>query len=128
MTSPHGRPVPVGNYEVVADHEWPTASVRILRLFKGGPIQSHVHHRSMQIYVGLQGRSIVTIDGVERTLGPNEAAAVWASSVHSATAGTDESMLMNISVPPLGEDDQVPYVPSETPSMRLPTAGTDVED
>lgn len=128
MTTREGRPVPVGNYEVLQDHEWPTASVRILRLLKGGPIEPHVHHRSMQIYVGVQGRSIVTIDGVERVLQPYDATAVWATSIHSADADTEESVLMNISVPPLGEDDQHPYAPQEAPDLRLPSAASDLED
>lgn len=124
------RPVPIGEYEVLQDFECPTASVRVLRLT--GPaesIQAHVHRRSMQIYVAISGRSIVSIDGQDHLLEPYDTVPVWPGSAHSATPANGETVLLNISVPPLGADDQLPLQPpTEFPDMKLPTREEDVND
>lgn len=129
MATKPGRPTPVGDYEVLKDHEWPTASVRILRLGHGGPIEAHVHLRSMQIYVALEGRSVVTIDGTRHVLDRHDAIPVWSRGVHSASAESETSVLMNISIPPLAEDDQIPASAAHVPpDLALPDNAVDVDD
>lgn len=124
------RPIPVGQYRVLQDFECPTASVRVFRL--GGPMESidqHVHRRSMQIYVSVAGRARITVDGVEHVLEPYDAFAVWAGTPHGAAPFDGEATIMNISVPPLEADDQLPVTPLAEPAdMRIPGAGTDLED
>ncbi|HEX6031246.1 MAG TPA: cupin domain-containing protein [Tepidiformaceae bacterium] len=123
------RPVPTGNYEVVQDFECPSASVRVLRLSGAREsIEPHVHRRSMQIYVSLEGRAVVAVDGEERILEPYDAVAIWPGSAHGASPD-GEAILLNISVPPLARDDQLPVqAPTEFPDLRLPTREEDVND
>ena len=130
MSMSDNRPVPIGDYEVLQDFDCPTASVRVLRL--AGPaesIRAHAHRRSMQIYVALSGRAIVSIDGEDHFLEPYDTVPVWPGSAHSATSADGETTLLNISVPPLGADDQLPVQPpAEFPDMELPTRDEDVND
>ncbi len=109
---PEDRPAPVGRYEVLQDFECPTASVRVLRLAGTAEhIEQHVHRRSMQIYLGIEGQARIVVDGVEHLIGPYEALPVWPGSEHGAIAGSREATLVNISIPPLSADDQVAVSP-----------------
>lgn len=120
----------VGEYQILQDFECPTASVRVFAMPIGaGAIGAHVHRRSMQIYVALQGSVAVEIDGVERTLLPYEALAVWPGSKHRASPVDGDVILMNISVPPLAPDDQLAVATEpEHGDMRLPRGDEDVVD
>jgi mannose-6-phosphate isomerase-like protein (cupin superfamily) len=128
MTNP--RPAPVGLYHILQDYECPTASVRVFRMKAGSEaIAGHVHHRSMQIYVALEGTVLVDVDGVETMLKPYDVLPVWPGGRHSASAVDGGAVLMNISIPPLAADDQVPVNSAhEPPDMRLPTHDDDVND
>lgn len=128
MTEP--RPAPVGRYEVLQDFNCPAASVRVLRLARAAEhIDQHVHRRSMQIYLGVEGQARIVVDGVEHLIGPYEALPVWPGSEHGATAGSREATLVNISIPPLAADDQMPVGgAAEPPDLRLPRGGEDVND
>lgn len=112
------RPVPVGNYELLEDFESPAATVRVLRMARTGQaVERHVHERSAQIYVALQGRVRVEIDGRVAELEPFHAMNVPAGAVHGAAPVGESAVVMNISVPPLGADDQIP-VPRFEPAME----------
>lgn len=128
MTSP--RPTPVGLYHILQDFECPAASVRVFRMAStGDSVAGHVHRRSMQIYVALEGSVVVDVDGVETLLEPYGALPVWPGSVHSATPVGADAVLMNISIPPLAADDQVAApITHEAPDMVLPHDGGDVDD
>lgn len=124
------RPALVGNYELLLDFECRDAGVRILRLADPAGIEPHVHRRTRQIYVALEGTSIIDIDGVETELTPYTALEVGAEHMHSARAAARASIIMNISVPPLSPDDQLPL---EAPSpyredLRLPGSTSDLDD
>lgn len=129
MTTARSIPT-VGDYEILQDFECPAASVRVFDLPVGmGAVGSHIHHRSMQIYVALQGAVMIEVDGVERTLLPYQAMAVWPGSVHRASPLDATATLMNISIPPLGMDDQLAVADEPEPNdMRLPRADDDLED
>ncbi len=124
------RPIPVGRYEVLQDFECPTASVRVFRIAGSEErIDQHIHRRSMQIYVSLDGRARISVDGTEYVLQPYEAHAVWAGSPHGAVALDGQAILMNISVPGLAADDQLPVgQAAEPPDLELPGSDSDVED
>lgn len=128
MTSP--RPVPVGLYQVLQDFECPTATVRVLRMKPGADaVGGHVHYRSMQIYVALEGTVLVDVDGVETVLKPYAAFPVWPGRRHSASPVHGEAVLMNISIPPLEADDQVPIATVFDPAdLSMPTGDQDVND
>lgn len=107
MTLP--RPAPVGEYKLLQDFEaGDAASVRIFRLLPDVEIRAHVHALSDQVYVAIEGRTIVERDGVAVALEPYQAAFVRAGSVHRAYSAGEGSVVMNISVPPLRADDQKP--------------------
>lgn len=124
------RPAPVGRYEVLQDFDCPAATVRVLRLAGAAEhIDQHLHRRSMQIYVSIDGEARIVVDGVEHVIRPYEALPVWPGSEHGAVAGSAEATLVNISIPPLAADDQLAVtLEREHPDMRLPRAGDDTED
>ncbi len=124
------RPEPVGTYEILQDFETPTASIRVFRMStQAEAVGGHVHRRSMQIYVALAGTIAIDVDGVETRLQPYQALTVWPGSVHSATSVEPDAVLMNISIPPLGADDQSPLSPSHVaPDMRLPRGAADIDE
>ena len=103
------RPPMVGSYELLLDFESADLSVRVFRLEPtAGAVDLHVHRHTNQTYVVLEGNAVISRDGLEDTLGPHQAATVEVGTVHGARASGGEAVLMNISVPPLRIDDQVP--------------------
>lgn len=121
------RPIPVGVYQVLQDFACPAASVRVFRLSDDGDaVGGHVHRRSMQIYVAIEGTVVVEVGGVEHTLEPYAALPVWPGIKHRASPIAGNAVLMNISIPPLDADDQIPLSESGEPvDMRLPEANFD---
>jgi mannose-6-phosphate isomerase-like protein (cupin superfamily) len=99
---------PVGRYEVLADYETTSASVRVIRMTEGGEVQRHLHQLSGQVYLVLDGFVIVDVDGQESDLGPYGCVEVPAGSVHSARPSSPTAVVVNISVPALSASDQVP--------------------
>jgi len=125
------RPTPVGLYHLLTDFECPAASVRVFRMRgEGDAVGSHVHRRSMQMYLAIEGTVVVEVDGVETVLKPYEVLAVWPGSVHRASPLDGEAVVANISIPPLGADDQVPATSAPEPADRQLPQGddADVED
>lgn len=103
------RPAPVGVYELLQDFECEGASVRILRLSgTASSVEPHLHHRSLQIYVAIEGTSLIDTDGVETAMSPYDVLEVPRGRLHSARPASGSSILVNISIPPLAADDQVP--------------------
>lgn len=124
------RPQPVGRYEVLEDFECHSASVRVLKL-EGATehIDQQATRRSMRIYLSIGGTARVTVDGVTHLLQPYAALAVWPGSEHGAAPAGSEAILVNISIPPLTADDQLPVTPAEEPEdFRLPRGDSDIED
>jgi mannose-6-phosphate isomerase-like protein (cupin superfamily) len=125
------RPTPVGLYHLLTDFECPAASVRVFRMRgEGDAVGSHVHRRSMQMYLAIEGTVVVEVDGVETVLKPYEVLTVWPGSVHRASPLDGEAVVANISIPPLGADDQVPATSVPEPADRQLPLGSaaDVED
>ncbi len=119
------RPPQVGVYDLLQDFESPAVSVRVLRVSSRQAIHEHVHRRSMQIYVALEGQVAVDCDGVETTIEPYQTVTVWPGTIHGARAAVGTAVVMNISVPPLGADDQVPASSARPlPSAEAPLPPT----
>lgn len=105
---PGTRPGKVGIYELLQDHEVPEASIRVIRMAASGQaVERHLHHRSTQIYVALEGQTIVEREGVDTRLSPYDVCVVPPNVAHGAYAAGGTAVVMNISIPPLSADDQV---------------------
>ncbi|MCC6382744.1 MAG: cupin domain-containing protein [Dehalococcoidia bacterium] len=106
------RPPRVGRYTVLTDFQASGASVRVFELGQAtGAVEAHVHQRSAQIYVALEGQVVIVREGHETTITPYEALEVPAGQVHAARAAGGRAVVMNVSVPPLAADDQMPATP-----------------
>lgn len=130
MATSAPRPALVGNYDLLEDFECSRASVRVLRLRgESERVEPHAHRQTSQIYVALQGRALVEIDGVPTPLEPYKAVLVPAFAEHCAmAAGIEDAIVMNISVPPLSAADQAPLAPGQPRDLRVPSEGDDMED
>ncbi len=128
MTGP--RPIPVGVYELLADHDSRRVSVRVLRLSRGSEfVDRHMHRHSTQVYVALEGRAGILRDGVETLLSPYDALEVVPGVIHAARAIDGTAVVMNISTPPLAPDDQAPLgAELHTSAFDLPLQDGDVDD
>ncbi|MGE5594947.1 MAG: cupin domain-containing protein [Hyphomicrobiales bacterium] len=124
------RPPIVGQYELLQDFEAPAASIRVFRVAAGGEgVEPHIHRRSTQFYVALEGRVVIEKDGIETRLEPFEVLSVPPGSMHAARAAGGEAIVLNISVPPLAPDDQVAVESDfDSPDLRLPGHESDLED
>ncbi len=125
------RPVRVGSYDLLQDFENTRASVRVFRIrAEEHAVNRHVHAKSNQIYICLHGRALIEIDGVFTPLEPYGCISVPVGAYHSAQpAGDEEVVLMNISTPPLGPDDQAPAGPAPSRNdYTLPRDGGDIDD
>ncbi len=106
---------PVGQYELLQDFSSEHMSVRVLRLLRGeGSVQRHVHQRSAQVYVAIEGRVAIERDGEETVLEPYQALEVKPGAVHAARPVGEYAIVANISVPPLAPDDQLPAARMES--------------
>ncbi len=121
------RPEPVGNYDVLQDHEVRDASIRVIRMENTAEaVEPHLHHLSQQVYVALEGRAVIVVDGVEHTVEPYGSVTVPRGSVHTARPEGGTAVVMNISLPPLRADDQAP-LPGGS-DLNLPSDLSDVDD
>jgi mannose-6-phosphate isomerase-like protein (cupin superfamily) len=130
MSMSNDRPQPVGSYQILQDFENNSISIRVLRMDSDAErIEPHLHYRSAQVYVGLEGRTAVECDGVEYIVEPYDVVPVPVRSLHTARALDGAAIVMNISVPPLAADDQsLSLAAMETPDMRMPSSEGDVDD
>ncbi len=102
------RPPQVGTYELIQDYDSPAATVRVFRMRNtGDAVKPHVHTRSAQIYVAIEGALEVVIDGASKVIQPFETAVVPLGTTHGARPAGTTAVVMNISIPPLAADDQV---------------------
>ncbi len=126
---PTARNIPqVGRYQVLEEHDSRGASVRVIRIHASTEaVEPHVHIFSTQTYVALEGRVAITCDGVETVIAPYEAVLVPPGVTHGARAMDAVAVVMNISVPPLGADDQIAALP-EPEDLRLPSEASDIDD
>ena len=124
------RPPVIGQYALLGDFEASEASIRIIQLAsEQESVDVHLHRRSVQFYLVLEGQVIVQCDGVDRVLRQYDVFRVPRESVHGVRPLGDWAVVANISVPPLAPNDQsaVP-LPPERRDMNMPGEGSDLED
>ena len=120
---PSERPANVGHYQILEDLEAPDASVRVIQMTGAEEVECHVHQRSAQIYVALVGKVVVLCDGEETVLEPYRAFPVPRQSSHGVKPyGHGPAVVLNVSVPPLEADDQVPTL-SPAQAATVPPLG-----
>jgi mannose-6-phosphate isomerase-like protein (cupin superfamily) len=105
------RPQRVGQYDLLQDFENGNLSIRVIRMVQASAaVTRHVHHRSDQVYVALQGE-VTIMRGDERIdLAPFEVAAIPRGVAHGAWPRGVDAIVMNISTPALAADDQLPDI------------------
>jgi len=97
-----------GNYAVLDHHEFPTSSLRILRITAEQEIAAHFHRACAQSYLGVEGTVEVTVDGTAHRIGPGDAVRVPLGAVHGLRPLNGPAVVVSLSTPPLRADDHHP--------------------
>ena len=74
-------------------------------LAPGQATQRHFHARSEEIYVLLEGRGEMEIDGARRDVGPGDAILIPPGAWHQITAGAEPLRFLCCCAPPYAHDD-----------------------
>lgn len=94
-----------GNYSVIANHEFPECSLRVLRMQPGQEIPAHYHTACAQSYLVLEGAVEIRVGEVVRRVNRAEAVRVPAGQVHWVRPVDGAAVVLSASVPPLRNDD-----------------------
>lgn len=94
-----------GNYGVVAHHEFPECSLRLLRVQPGQEIPVHYHAASSQSYLVIEGSIEVRVADVWRRIESGGAVRVPAGQLHAVRPLNDGALVLSASIPPLRQDD-----------------------
>ena len=87
--------------DLLEDFDTESATIRVLRMAPTGQaIQQHLHEKTTQIYVALQGRVRVEVEGKTIDLEPYRATVIHAGKPHRASPVEETAILMNISISP----------------------------
>ena len=96
----------MGDYEVLSHVEMPECSLRILSLKPMQFVASHYHKESIQVYTVLERQVEARVGDRTYQLRPYETVRIEKGAVHSVRAVGDSALVLSLSVPPLGRDDQ----------------------
>jgi quercetin dioxygenase-like cupin family protein len=97
-----------GDYKVIAHHEFPECSLRLLRVEPGQEIPVHYHAASSQSYLVIEGAVEVRVGEVWRRLDHGGAVRVPAGELHAVRPVDRAALVLSASVPPLRRDDHFP--------------------
>lgn len=97
-----------GDYRVIAHHDFPECSLRVLRMEPGHSIPAHHHAACTQAYVALEGTVEVRAGDVYRRLTPGQALRVPAGQVHAVRPVDGAAVVLSTSIPPLRAGDHFP--------------------
>ncbi len=97
-----------GDYTVIAHHEFPESSLRVLRMEPGQEIPAHLHQHSAQSYLVLEGSAEVRTNDVFVRLNQGEAVRIAIGHIHAVQPVGGPATLVSVSVPPLSADDHIP--------------------
>jgi quercetin dioxygenase-like cupin family protein len=106
-----------GNYRVLAHHEFPECSLRLLRLDVGQASAAHTHARCVQSYLVLEGVAQVRVGTTYHRLARGEAVRIPAGTVHGVEPLDGPIVVLSVSVPPLRADDHFPESPTDPPAL-----------
>jgi quercetin dioxygenase-like cupin family protein len=94
-----------GDYTVVAHHEFPECSLRLLRVQPGQEIPVHYHATSSQSYLVIEGAIEVRVADVWQQISAGGAVRVAAGQLHAVRPLDGNALVLSASVPPLRADD-----------------------
>jgi quercetin dioxygenase-like cupin family protein len=94
-----------GNYAVVAHHEFPECSLRLLRVQSGQEIPVHYHAESSQSYLVIEGVIEVRVADIWQRIEMGGAVRVPAGQLHAVRPLDGAALVLSASVPPLRPDD-----------------------
>jgi quercetin dioxygenase-like cupin family protein len=94
-----------GNYAVVAHHEFPECSLRLLRVQPGQEIPVHYHSGSIQSYLVIEGVIEVRVADVWQRIEAGGAVRVPTGQLHAVRPADGGALVLSASVPPLRSDD-----------------------
>ena len=98
----------MGTYEILQEFVADEMSFRIFRLKRDAQIvDRHLHRRTTQFYVGLDGTVLVECDDTSVEIVPYDCVRVGPGAVHRASPAGDTAVVLNISVPPVQANDQI---------------------
>lgn len=97
---------PMGNYEVLSHVEMPECSMRIIRMRAGQFVAPHYHQNSTQVYTVLEQGVEAHIGEQRLSLRPYETVRIEKGTIHSLRASDDWALVLSLSIPPMGRDDQ----------------------
>lgn len=97
-----------GDYTVIAHHEFPECSLRLLRVAPGQEIPVHYHAACSQSYLVIEGAIEVRVGAVWRRVEPGGAVRVPAGELHAVRPVDGAALVLSASVPPLRADDHFP--------------------
>ena len=96
----------MGDYEVLSHVEMPECSMRILSLKPAQYVATHFHKESVQVYTVLERLVEARVGDRVYQLRPYETVHIEKGAVHSVRALGDSALVLSLSIPPLGRDDQ----------------------
>jgi len=96
----------MGDYQILVDIRTPECSLRTLRLSSGRTVKLHVHHKTTQIYLVIEGDAVATVAGENKKLGSMESLRIPVDTPH-ALSTESTAIVVSISIPPLRLDDQI---------------------
>jgi quercetin dioxygenase-like cupin family protein len=96
----------MGDYEVLSHVEMPECSLRILSLKPAQFVASHFHKGSIQVYTVLERQVEARVGDRTYQLRPYETVRIEKEVVHSVRALGESALVLSLSIPPLGRDDQ----------------------
>jgi quercetin dioxygenase-like cupin family protein len=97
-----------GDYTVIANHEFPECSLRLLRVEPGQEIPVHYHSTSSQSYLVIEGTVEVRVGEVRRRLDAGDAVRVPAGELHAVRPLEGAAVVLSASIPPLRPEDHFP--------------------
>ena len=96
----------MGDYEILSHTAMPECSIRIIGMKESEHVAPHYHEKSTQIYTVLEHRVEARVGEQTFHLRPYETVRIEQGTVHSIRAIDGSALVLSLSIPPLGRDDQ----------------------
>jgi quercetin dioxygenase-like cupin family protein len=96
----------MGDYEILSHTAMPECSIRIIGMRASERVAPHYHEKSTQIYTVLEHQVEAKVGDHTFHLRPYETVRIEQGTVHSVRAVSGSALVLSLSIPPLGRDDQ----------------------